>query len=275
MKIGCVQSKPVFADVEANIEKFEKSIKDADPSTDLLVFPELALTGYFFTSKEQAMKSSAPIGGLLAERIAAIARANDIAIITGFLESSGDQLYNSSLAFDRRGKLVGHYRKAHLFYYEKFVFAEGDLGFPVFEIALRGGESVKIGMQICYDWRFPEVTRSLVLKGAEVIAIPSNIVTTTGMLLGPLQVRAFENKVIIAFADRIGTEISQVNDKTEQLAFRGQSCIVNYNGEILAMGSTNEESITYADVAPNDTRSKSINKLNNIITDMRANIYFT
>ncbi|MEP7233766.1 MAG: nitrilase-related carbon-nitrogen hydrolase [Ignavibacteriota bacterium] len=273
MRIGCVQTNPIFADIEANLRSFEKSVIAAD--ADLLVFPELALTGYFFNSKDQAMPCSAPLGGALFERISEIARKNDVAIITGFLESSGNQLFNSSLAFDKNGKLVGHYRKTHLFYYEKIVFTPGNLGFPVFAITLRDGESVNVGMEICYDWRFPEVTRSLVLKGANVIAIPSNIVTTTGMLLSTLQVRAFENKVIIAFADRVGSESSQVAEKFEHLNFRGESCIVNYNGDILALGSKSEESTTYADVLPNDTRYKNINIFNNIIEDMRPNIYFT
>src|SRR5207302_2114470 len=120
----------------------------------------------------------------------------NIAIVTGFLESDNGALYNSAIAIDCHGKFAGHYRKMHLFYYEKKVFATGNLGFPVFDIEVRNGKKVKLGMMICYDWRFPEAARTLALKGVEVIAIPSNIVTITGMLRETLRVRAFENKVI-------------------------------------------------------------------------------
>ncbi len=273
IRIGCVQSNPVFKDVEGNLDKFEQFVTEA--KADILIFPELAFTGYFFTSSDDAKKYAQPIDGILAEKIKLVAKENNVAIVTGFLEADNGILYNSAIAIDRNGKLVGHYRKVHLFYYEKIVFAPGNLGFPVCEIEVRNGEKIKLGIQICYDWRFPEATRSLALNGAEVIAIPSNIVTTTGMLIETLKVRAFENKVIIAFADRIGTEKEVANGNTEELVFRGESCIINYNGEILNLGSTQGESITYADVLTEETRLKNINNFNNIITDRQSKMYFT
>ncbi len=273
IRIGCVQSNPVFGDIDSNLRSFEQFASEAD--SDLLVFPELALTGYFFTTPQKAKLYAEPIGGMLAANIKRIAKRYDLAIVTGFLEEENGLLYNSAIAIDRRGNLAGHYRKVHLFYYEKMVFAQGNLGFPVFDIEVRNREKIKLGLQICYDWRFPESTRTLAVKGAELVAIPSNIVTTTGMLIETLKVRAFENKVIIAFADRIGSEKEVIDNKTEELTFRGESCVINYNGEILSINSTQAESITYANVLTENTKSKDINIFNNIINDMRNNIYFT
>ncbi|MDP4220802.1 MAG: nitrilase-related carbon-nitrogen hydrolase [Bacteroidota bacterium] len=273
IRIGCVQYNPIFGDVDSNLDKIEKIVSDA--KADLLVFPELALTGYFFTSSSEASRYAQPLDGAAIERIRKIAQGNNVAIVTGFLESDSGILYNSAIAIDRLGNVAGHYRKVHLFYYEKVLFAAGDLGFPVFEIEVGNGEKIRLGMEICYDWRFPEATRSLALQGAEVIAMPSNIVTTTGMLLETLKVRAFENKVILAFADRVGSESAQIDGKVEDLVFRGQSCIINFNGDILSIEPSQGESISYAEVEPAGSRLKTINKFNNIITDRINKMYFT
>ncbi|MFI5201793.1 MAG: nitrilase-related carbon-nitrogen hydrolase, partial [Candidatus Kapaibacterium sp.] len=120
-----------------------------------------------------------------------------------------------------------------------------------------------VGMLICYDWRFPEAARTLALKGAELIAMPSNIVTTTGMLHATLQTRAFENKVALAFADRIGTE----ENAGESLSFRGESAIIGMNGEILAKASEDREEIIVAEVDLSKTWNKRINKFNDIFSD--------
>ena len=194
-------------------------------------------------------------------------------IVFGFAERDGDKLYNSSLLITNNGEIQGLYRKVHLFYYEKLMFRAGNLGFPVFDITSRENDQVKVGMQICYDWRFPEATRSLALQGAEVVAIPACIVTKTGMLHDTLRVRAFENKIIVAFADRVGSETNSINGKEETLNFRGESCIINYNGEILSrLDDVSTGSIT-TEVDTSKTISKDINPNNNIHSDRRPESY--
>lgn len=266
--VGVVQFAPVHKDVRANLNRIISFVESAD--ADLLVFPELSLSGYAFTSSEEAIPYAQTKNSNEINQLATAATKKGIAIVFGYAERSGDMLYNSALAIDSSGKVIGKYRKVHLFYYEKEVFAPGDLGFPVFDLGLKNGESVKLGIQICYDWRFPEATRSLALHGAELVAIPSNIVTTTGMLLDVLRVRAFENKVMVAFADRVGEE--QLSN--EPLIFRGESAIINVNGGVEKQLSTIEESIGYAMLEPTKADSKSINKYNNIISDRRNDQYY-
>ncbi len=272
IRIGCVQMNPVFKNIDANLEKFVQFVSEAD--ADLLIFPELAFTGYFFTSPEEAKKYAETLDGNLVKKIKSIAKEKKIAIVSGFLELENGMLFNSAIAINSNGELTGHYRKVHLFYYEKVVFSPGDLGFPVFEIEVRTGKKLKLGIMICYDWRFPEAARSLALNGAEVIAVPSNIVTTTGMLIETLKVRAFENKIILAFSDRIGKENTLIDSKNEELIFRGQSCIINYNAEILSQELNDVESITYANIDTYKTSEKTINKFNNIISDRQNKSYF-
>ena len=122
---------------------------------------------------------------------------------------------------------------------------------------------------ICYDWRFPEAARALALGGAELIAVPSNIVTTTGMLHTTLATRAFENKVALAFADRIGSE----TNGDEALTFRGQSALIDYNGQILSKASADRQEIIVADFDLDKTRSKRINEFNDIFTDRVPSAY--
>src|ERR1700731_62902 len=114
IRIACIQSNPIFKDTESNLKRFEQFVVEAD--ADLLIFPELAFTGYFFTSPEEAKKFAVPIDGILIKKIRQIAKENNIAFVTGFLEEENGSLYNSAIAIDRQGELVGHYRKVHLFY---------------------------------------------------------------------------------------------------------------------------------------------------------------
>src|SRR5207237_2103629 len=94
-RIGCVQSNPIFGDVESNLKKFEQVVSEAD--ADLLVFPELALTGYFFISPEEAKKYAEQIDGAIVRRIKALAKEKNIAIVNGFLESYNSDIYNSPI----------------------------------------------------------------------------------------------------------------------------------------------------------------------------------
>jgi predicted amidohydrolase len=260
MKISCVQFAPAYRDVQNNLDRMRGFVQQSD--ADIVIFPELAQTGYFFTSNDEIGSLAEPIDGPIARALSAFALEANKAIVSGFLEEGDGKFYNSALAFDANGKLAGHYRKVHLFYYETQIFASGDMGFPVFSLETRTGIA-KVGMLICYDWRFPEATRKLAINGAELIAMPSNIVTTTGMLHTTLCTRAFENKVALAFADRIGSEINN----GETLHFRGESAIIGMNGEILIAASDKNEEIITAEVDLLKTHNKRINPFNDIFLD--------
>lgn len=263
--------QPVFADVDANISSMVNTIKEHD--TDLLVFPELGTCGYFFTDRQQLFENSLTKNSETFLPIQVAAKENDVNVVLGFAEREGNTLYNSSLLINRDGQIQGLYRKVHLFYYEKIMFTSDNLGFPVFDITTRDQEQVKLGMQICYDWRFPEATRSLALQGAQVIAIPSCIVTKTGMLHDTLRVRAFENKVIVAFADRIGSETGVVDGKEETLNFKGESCIINYNGEIFSLLDEISTGSITSEVDVEKTTNKDINSYNSILSDRQPESY--
>jgi predicted amidohydrolase len=266
MKIACCQFAPIYCDVEKNLDIMRNMLLAAD--AELCVFPELATTGYFFRSRDQVDSLAESLQGNMIKSLQAMAMESGKAVITGFLEESQGYYYNSSIAIDCDGRVAGHYRKVHLFYYEKNVFTTGDLGFPVFALKTESAQ-IKAGMMICYDWRFPEAARVLAIHGAEVIAVPSNIVTTTGMLHTTLATRAFENKVALAFADRVGIE----SNGHETLTFRGESALIDLNGQILTKASADRQQIIVADLDLERTRSKRINEYNDIFDDRVPDAY--
>ncbi len=270
MRIACHQTAPVHGNIEANLEQMRRMIEGS--TSDLHVFPELGLTGYCFGSVDEIRPLAQPLSGSAVEAIGQIAIANEIAICTGFMEKDDDKFYNSSILIDRKGNLIGHYRKVHLFDREKLLFERGNLGFPVCDLGCADA-SMAVGMMICYDWRFPEAARTLALHGAQVICVPSNIVTTSGMLLTTLRTRAFENKVILAFADRVGEESCTVDGQKSSLKFRGSSAIIGQNGYVLAELDGSSIGSIASEIDPDATINKSINSRNHLFDDRHRESY--
>lgn len=252
---------PVWRNVEVNLDRVCAMARRAD--AEVVVFPELALSGYLFTSRAEldavALERSSPIF----DAIAHIAQQQSKAIIVGFPERDGPHRYNTAMLLGPAGQRHC-YRKTHLFYKERLVFDEGDTGFEVVNVA---PFDLRIGMMICYDWRFPEAARTLALASADLIACPSNLVTHIWRMAMP--VRALENKVYLAVANRIGSETS--GDET--LHFNGKSAIYHYNGSVLAELPADTEGIAVAPIEPERTRSKSFNPYNDLFADRRPWAY--
>lgn len=261
MKVAVVQMQPVLGDLNANYQRICTLLTRAE--ADVVIFPELALSGYFFTDRQQlatiAIERTSPILSDLSK----IAVAQQKVAIIGFPERDADHIYNTAVLLGYNTDRC-YYRKTHLFYKERFIFDEGNTGFPVAQI---GQGVLRIGLMICYDWRFPEAARTLALGGADLIACPSNLVTHVWRMAMP--VRALENKVYLAVANRIGTESSN----GETLSFNGRSAIYSYNGSLLAELPADTEGIAVAEIEPGKTRSKAFNPYNDIFADRRPWAY--
>jgi predicted amidohydrolase len=158
---------------------------------------------------------------------------------------------------------VSVYRKIHLFFHEKELFSPGNLPFAVDDIGI-----AKVGMMICFDHFFPEAARTLALRGAQVIAHPANLVMPVYAQL-TMQVRALENGVFTATANRVGEESR--TDTT--LRFTGNSQIVSPTGDILVRLSPTQEGAEVVEIDPTDACQKSLNPLNDRIADRRPSFY--
>ena len=265
MIISCVQFDCSLNAREANLSAVEQRLPAAD--ADLVVLPELFASGYFFESTEQAeaLSESVP-DGPTTRRLELWARETGSTFVAGLPERAGGVLYNSAVVVTPKGWL-GTYRKTHLFYQETLHFRAGDSGFQVWTVTDRGGRSYRLGVMVCFDWLFPEAARTLALNGADVIAHPSNLVLPH--CPSSMPVRALENGVYTATANRIGSETRG----EETLTFIGQSVICSPNAEILAKAPTAEACVITADVDPRTARVTALNEYNDRRTDRRPDLY--
>lgn len=265
MTLAAVQFDPQKGEVDANLDRAESLIRSAD--ADLFVLPELFATGYFFDSTEQAhgLAEPAPDGPVI-RRVEAWARETGAVIVAGIAEREGDAVYNSAAVVTPRGWL-GTYRKTHLFYEENAHFAPGETGFRVWTVQDRRGQSYRLGVMVCFDWFFPEAARTLALGGADIIAHPSNLVLPHCPRAMP--VRALENHVFTATANRVGTE----NNGKESLTFIGQSVICSPGGEVLASAPETEGAVITAEILPHESRDRAVNDYNDLLGDRRPEHY--
>lgn len=262
LRLAVVQFSPLFGNPEENFRRLQTL--SANIEADIIIFPELCTTGYFFQSRKESARYAEPANGPTSQFFRAIAEEKQALVIAGFVERDGDRLYNSALIIRPEQPVADVYRKTHLFYKELFCFDEGDTGFFVVRDPVR---NIAVGTMICYDWRFPEAARALTLGGAELIACPSNLVTDAWRLVMPA--RAIENKVYVAVANRAGTEIQG----EEELLFKGNSAIYGYNGTEMAKAGPENDEVIYADILPHKTHDKSFNPINDVLRDRRPGHY--
>ncbi len=262
MNIAVVQNCPILGDLRANLDSMLQALRSC--TADLVVFPELATCGYFFQSFTESGRVALEAGSEVFDLVAEVAKQRSQTVVFGFAERDGDAVYNSAMLIKAGSGERVVYRKTHLFYKERYCFHPGDRGFVVVNDEVLGA---RIGMMICYDWRFPEAARTLTLMGADVIVCPSNLVTHIWPKVMPA--RAIENKVYLAVANRYGSETC--GDET--VSFNGLSAIYAYNGDAMVQAAAEGEAVLYADCDPLKTRDKSFNAVNDILKDRRPEYY--
>jgi predicted amidohydrolase len=259
-KIGFYQFCPRFGLVDQNLAQVVNTLKHAD--ADLVVLPELAFTGYYFGSRDELRQFvEDPRASTTVDSLVSLCRARDFYLVTGFAEKHLDRYFNSALLIGPQG-VVHTYRKLHLFGTEQDCFDKGDTPLQVDEV--RG---IRVGMMICFDWIFPEVTRTLVLQGADVICHPANLVLA--YCQQAMIVRCIENLVFAVTANRYGTE----NRPHGDLSFTGQSQIVAPKGALLHRSVADQDDLHVVEVDLELARDKTIATRNHIIADRRPDFY--
>jgi predicted amidohydrolase len=236
MKVAAVQMDVKILENGRNLEKILANLEAAAHwGAKLAVFPECALSGYCFTSREEALPAAETVPGPSTEKIAALAAKLDCTAVVGMLERAGDVVYNSA-AVIAPGKILGTHRKVHLLCLGIDRYDEpGDKPFPVFATP-----HAKLGVNICFDCSFPESGRMLKLQGAQLLAIPTNWPTGSDSWQHTPKVRANENHMHVVAADRVGEE--------RGFRFVGHSQIVDFEGRVLAEAGETEETILYGEL---------------------------
>jgi predicted amidohydrolase len=236
MKVALVQMDVAYGDVKANRAKARSLIAEGLlRGAELFVFPELWTTGYKLRDIGSMAES---LDGETLTMLSRIAAENRVNIIAGSIpELSGGKIYNTACAIGRDGRIVGSYRKIHLIglMAEDRWLAAGD------EKRLFPLDAATAGMIICYDLRFPELTRALALQGARIVFVPAEWPSVRGNHWRMLNIaRAIENQAFVIAVNRVGSDPDN--------AFFGHSLAIDPWGEILVEGSETKEELLFADI---------------------------
>jgi len=259
MKVGYVQTSPIFGEITQNFKQVEDLLDNT--KADLIVLPELFATGYTFISKEEAESLAENTEGKTAEFLIGIANRTGAVVVGGFIEKDGNQIFNSSMIVSD-SEVLGIYRKIHLYYKEKLWFSPGNKPLEIYEV-----KNAKIGVMICFDWFFPETIRSLTLLGADIIAHPANLVLP--YCQRAMITSCLINRVFAVTSNRVGNEARGEDNFT----FTGGSQITSYNGDVLSSAPKDKAHIDFVKIDVEKARDKNLNKYNNVIKDRRTEFY--
>lgn len=243
-RVAIAQVSSELRNREKNIEKMEKSAKEArELGAELIVFPELFLTGY--NIRNDLFRLAETIDGKSVEKLLKVAKKEGVNLIFGMPEREGERIYNSAVLLTPDDeKFV--YRKLMLPNFgpfeEALYFTPGN-EMPVFDTELG-----KIGMEICYDIFYPEISKTYLGKGAEIIVNISGSPSISRTLFEKvLPARAIENASYVIYSNNTGAQIGFV--------FWGGSRIISPKGELMAVGEPYEECMVVSDLKDEELRS--------------------
>ncbi len=268
LRISCCQLAPPVGHPDDAVELAREALTAAiDDGAQIVVLPELVNSGYVFESLDEAREAAVGADGELFEWWAREARRGEAIVIGGFCELGDDgTLFNSCALVDGDG-VRAVYRKIHLWGEEPLWFAAGDQPAPVVET--RYG---RIGLAICYDIEFPELTRGLALAGADLLALPTNWprdpdgVDPRPILHSLALTTAYLNRVFVAVCDRCGVE--------RGVEFEAGSVIAAPYGKLLTETAAERAPRTvHADVDLLSARHKRTGPRNDAFEDRRPDQY--
>jgi len=239
MKIAVAQIACTLGDFDANLRKIRDFVARAKRSgAELVIFPEMTDTGYsmpVIKKHARAWKNGA------VSDLEKVAKENSIAIVAGISDRDADSIFNAQVLVNSKGEILAKYRKTHLVTAapldERICLSPGN------EFVTCQIDNFKVGLSICYDLRFPEMARMLVVKhGANVIVNSSAWPVVRGEHLRILALaRAVENQSYFAIANRVGTD--------DGVTFFGSSMIIDPSGNVLASASPDREELIEAEIS--------------------------
>jgi predicted amidohydrolase len=246
IKLALAQISSKRENKKANLQKIEElTIKAKEQAADLVIFPELSLTGYVV--RDQIYELAETVPGPATKKIEGIARKTGMHIIFGMPELSEKAkatIFNTAVFVGPKG-FIGKYRKMYLPTHS--VFEEKRYFRPGYQTAAFTTALGNIGLCICYDLFFPEVCRLTRLKGAQlIVSISASPAVRRSFFEILTAARALENTAFLAYVNLVGVE--------EGLQFWGGSRLVSPTGDILAKAKYDEEDFVMCEVDYNDIR---------------------
>lgn len=257
MRIAAFQMRAVAGDVAANLARIESAaIQAADGGARILVAPELATTGY--GTGPAIADLAEPRDGRQVTRLAAISQKHGLAVVAGFAERDGADVFNS-LAFADGDSEPAIYRKRQLYgAYERALFSPGP---PTGTLCTVDG--LAFGLLICYDVEFPELVRALALADADAVLVPTALPESpfaNFIATAVVPVRAFENQLFIAYANHVGRD--------DSFNYAGLSRIVGPDGAAIAVAGSDDRTVIFGDIDPDAFACSR--RANTYLSDLRT-----
>lgn len=258
----------------------------AESGAQLVVLQELHTTHYFCQTEDTSVFDLAePIPGPSSERLAEMARKHEIVLVSSLFERRAAGLYhNTSVVFEKDGRIAGKYRKMHIpddpGFYEKFYFTPGDAtdtqGFKPIQTSVG-----KLGVLICWDQWYPEAARLMALAGADLLIYPTAIgwdvrdedaekARQRDAWVTIQRAHAVANGIPVLVANRVGHE-SDPSGQSEGTLFWGTSFIAGPQGEFIAEANTKDECVLSAEIDMD--RSESVRRIWPYLRDRRVDAY--
>ena len=233
MKAACLQMDMLLGKPEENFSHAAELVKRAmEDKPDVLVLPETWNTGFFPRENLQALCDR---DGIQVKQVfGALAERNQVNIVAGSVSNvRGGKVYNTAMVFDRTGACIASYDKTHLF----TPMGEDNYYTPGDRLCTFVLDGVKCGLIICYDVRFPELTRSLTVPGLDILFVVSQWPKVRTFHLRSLTTaRAIENQIFLVCCNSCGT--------AGQTVYGGNSAIIDPWGETVALAGETEEILT-------------------------------
>lgn len=259
MKISCIQMDVKLGSPEENHDEAERLIRQAAlEKPDVILLPELWDVGFF--PKENLRELADPDCQRVISHMGALAKELGINLVAGSVAClRGDAVYNTACVFDRQGQLLAQYDKTHLFspMGEDDYFSKGE---HICRFRMDGHD---VGILICYDIRFPELTRAMTLPGIELLFMVSQWPDVRVPHLKVLtQARAIENQMYLACCNACG--------RAGKTQYGGNSSVIDPWGAVLAQAGEQQQIITAdCDFSVNEKIRSSMH----IFADRRPDIY--
>ena len=246
------------ASKNVNVQKAEDLARQAAGNgAQIICFPELCTTTYFCYERNPAFFELAePVPGPAVDRMRKVARETGTVLVYPLYENDGGTLYNTATVIGPDGRLIGKYRKMSVPQIlrtvgksetpadERFYFQPGNLGFPVFDTPF----GIKLGILICYDRHFPEAARTLGLKGAHLLLVPTATYRDWIREVWEVELRAhaIANMFYVGGVNKVGPDVGGAPDRH----YFGSAVFFDPRGALLARAGDKDDEVLYAEVDP-------------------------